>query len=156
MVPEGGGCVSVWGGTNILSCAPASPIRSPGFSSPILPLPFCTSQASQLTPGLLFLGGKPWVPLGALPAPGTVVAQPKCDSCRRILELEGGKEVPGSCLASLPSSVDSRGTVPGAGVGLDKSCFSLLHLSLWCPSPQRQLRALKFPWGGGSDVPAPQ
>lgn len=63
----------------------------------------------------------------------------------------------GSCLASLPSSVDSHETVPGAAVGLEKSCFSLLHLSLqslWCPSPERQLRTVKLPWGGGSAVPA--
>lgn len=66
--------------------------------------------------------------------------------------------MPGSCLASLPSSADSCGTLPGAGVGLEKSCFSLLHLSLqslgW-PRPERQLRTAKLPWGWGSAVPAP-
>lgn len=66
--------------------------------------------------------------------------------------------MPGSCLASLPSSIDSCGIMPGAGVGLEKSCFSLLHLSLkslWYPRPEKQLRTVKLPWGGGSGVPAP-
>lgn len=43
-------------------------------------------------------------------------------------------------------------------MGLEKSCFSLLHLSLqslgW-PRPERQLRTAKLPWGWGSAVPAP-
>lgn len=98
MVPEGGGCVSIWGGINTpLSCCPSFPTFIPWIQLSPPASSFFHLSGIQTHPRPFVFRGEGTDTFGCPASPRycggslTGVAQPKCDSSQRILELEGGR-----------------------------------------------------------------